>query len=232
MAAVAGLFTFVPVNAQHTSPNYEVNEYFFGAGGDIDVSSTNYAARASIGDLGVGKVTSTNYRAFGGFSTTDIEVLEMEVTAATIDFGTLDTYSTATGNGTFNVRNYISEGYTVETMSDSLMYGTEEIDPMTTAAASSASTEQFGMNLVANTSPTTFGAVPSQVPDSTFSFGAAATGYDSPNTYKYQKYDIVAESAKSTGQTDYTISYIVNVSANTPAGTYNQNHNLVVVATF
>jgi hypothetical protein len=103
---------------------------------------------------------------------------------------------------------------------------------MATTAASSAGTEQFGINLRANTSPATFGAEPVQVPDGTFSFGTVASGYSTVNQYRYVKGETIASSGRSSGETDYTISYIMNISSVTPGGTYTMDHNLVATATF
>jgi hypothetical protein len=98
--------------------------------------------------------------------------------------------------------------------------------------ASAIGTEQFGMNLVANTSPVTFGADPVQVPDSTFSFATPGAGYGTQNQYKYVKGDTLAQSTKSSGETDFTVSYIFNIDKVTQAGTYDFVHDMVAVATF
>src|SRR3989304_8350527 len=45
--------------AQYSSTNYQSNEVFFGIGGDLDASSTNYQAQSSAGALGVGYFSST-----------------------------------------------------------------------------------------------------------------------------------------------------------------------------
>jgi hypothetical protein len=103
---------------------------------------------------------------------------------------------------------------------------------LTTPTISSVGTEQFGINLVANTAPTTFGANPSQAPDASFSFGQAAAGYDTPNYFKYVTGDTIAYSNKSSGETDYTISYLFNVSNATPGGQYTLHHVLVATSTF
>jgi hypothetical protein len=103
---------------------------------------------------------------------------------------------------------------------------------LTSPTASVAGSEQFGINLVHNTSPASFGANPVQVPSSAFSFGAAAPGYNTPNQYKYVPGDTIAYSNSSSGETDYTISYIYNISVITPGGTYGFNDVLVATATF
>jgi hypothetical protein len=71
-----------------------------------------------------------------------------------------------------------------------------------------------------------------EVPSSTYSFGAAATGYNTPCQFKYVNGDTVAQSTKSSGETDYTISYIFNISATTPGGVYTMQHVLVATSTF
>jgi hypothetical protein len=82
-----------------------------------------------------------------------------------------------------------------------------------------------------------FGANPLNVPDSSFADGEAATGYNTPNQYKYGQGDVIARSAatagnQAVGRTDFTISYIANISSITPAGTYVMVHDIVVSATY
>jgi hypothetical protein len=234
LAWLLALLVVPSVLAQHSSPNYSIEESFVGPGGLIDASSPNYQARASLGDTGIGNSASANFQIYGGYTTTDEEFLEFVVTGATVDLGVLTDSSTGTGNGTFYVRTYIAQGYAVTTMSQppTLSGGTATIEPMAAQGASAQGTEQFGINLVANTSPTTFGADPVQVPDSTFSFGFAAANYDDANQYRYVPGDVVAQSDSSSGQTTYTVSYIANVAFLTEAGTYIMHHDLVATSTF
>jgi len=219
--------------AQQTcSTSYCSNEYFFGTGGEVELNSTNYSGRAGAGSLGVGESSSSSYSTQAGFVTAQEEYLEMVVNTATIDLGTLSTSSASTGSGTFYVRAYTSSGYSVKTMSDPPTNGSVTLAPMTVAAASSPGTEQFGINLVANTSPTTFGANPAPSPDNTFGFGAAASGYATANQFKYNVGDTVATAPKGIGQTNFTVSYLANISPISKGGEYTVDHVLVVVATF
>jgi hypothetical protein len=106
---------------------------------------------------------------------------------------------------------------------------------MSTLGDPSPGTEQFGINLVANTVPTTFGADPSPSPNGTYANGVAATGYDTPNKFKYNAGDTLVQTPAGSsgwGLTDYTISYIADSAAFTPAGEYKMVHDLVVVATY
>lgn len=221
---------------QYSSPDYQVNEVFFGSGGGLDLSSPNYQAQGSVGDLGVGKSSSPHYQAQAGFNTTDAPVLELNVTGGTFDLGTLDPSAPKTAQTTFNVRDYLSSGYIVE------LAGTPPVDasgghalqPLSTPTASTPGTEQFGVNLAANTNPSV-GVNPQQVPDGSFSFGAPTANYDTANKFKFLAGDPIASSASSSGETQYTLSMIANVSDTTnitPAGTYTGNLYVVAVPTF
>lgn len=219
----------------YNSPNYEVNQTFFGTGGENDLNSTNYQGSASVGDLGVGEYNSLNYRAYAGFNTTDAPYLEFVVTGDNIDLGYLDTGTTATASGEFYVRAWQAHGYNITTESDPPTYnpGGHQIPPIstTTPTAPTLGNEEFGINLVDNATPN-IGANPQQIPDNTFSFGAPTDNYDNPDLFMYNKGDIVAQSDRSTSVTLYTISYIFNVAEDTTAGAYSFNHVLVATATY
>lgn len=233
---IVALFCVVPaVQAQQSSStNYQVDEVFFGAGGELNACSGSYCSKQSAGETGVGNTSSTNYQAQGGFNTNRAPSLELNVSGTT-DLGILSTGSTATATGTFSVKSYLASGYVVQTQSDppqSIVGPTHTFATPSTPTAATPGTEQFGINVVANTNPTTFGANPVQVPDNTFSFGSAAANYNTPNLYKYTKGDTIASSASSSGQTNYTVSYIFNISNQTPAGEYQFNHIIVATSTF
>lgn len=224
------------VYAQYTSPNYQSEETFFGTGGEVESTSPNYKAQSSVGGLGVDRVTGTAYQAFSGFLTPNEPFLEMRINTSSVDLGDLETTVTRTGTATFHVRAYINGTYSVQTVSQppQKVAGTSHtLAGMATQGASTAGTEQFGINLKANTSPATFGADPSPQPDSTFAFGQAAAGYDTANQFKYVAGNTIAQTGTSGwGLTNYTISYIANVSVLTPAGQYTMIHDLVAVPTY
>lgn len=235
-----GLSVIFPavVFAQYTSPNYQSTEIQFGSGGAVQQSSPNYQAQTSIGSLGVGNVSSTNYQAYSGFLAPNEPFLELSIDTSIVNLGTLDSTSTKTGTANFHVRAYIDSGYTVQTIGQSPTMtsgNSHTLSNMASAGSSTIGTEQFGINLVANTSPATFGADPSPQPDGTFANGIAASGYDTANQYKYNDGDIIAQTPSGSsgwGLTNYTISYIANISILTPAGSYSTVQNLVVVATY
>ena len=220
---------------QSSSTNYQVGEVFFGTGGELNACSTAYCSKQAAGEMGVGNISSPNFSSQSGFNTDRTPYLAFSVTGGSTDLGVLSTGSASTTTNSFSVKTYLAGGYVVQTVSDPPKSGNgagHTLANLTSPTTSAPGTEQFGINLVANTSPTTFGAVPVQIPNNTFSFGTAASGYNTTNQYKYVKGDTVASSTKSSGQTNFTISYLYNISNLTPAGTYVFNHVLVATSTF
>ncbi len=228
------LFLALPMHifAQSSSTNYRIEESYFGTGGELDASSPNYRSQQSAGETTVGNTPSTNYQANGGFNTKEEPYLEVSVTGGNTDLGDLSSSVASATTSTFYVRAYLASGYSVMIVSNPPTYGPNQIDAMASQASSSPGTEQFGINLTANTSPFNFGAAPSQSPDSSFGYGYATSNYDDANVYQYVKGDTIARSDKSSGRTNYTISYIYNISTLSPAGVYVFTQDLVVVGTY
>jgi hypothetical protein len=218
--------------AQSSSSNFQVNEVFFGSGGELHACSTNFCSKQSAGETAVGNTASANYQAQAGFNTNREPYIEFTVSNTNVDLGTLTPTITQTATATFTVKAYLAHGYSVVNASDPPTNDSYTMQTLTTPTASSVGTEQFGINLVANTSPTSFGADPQYIPDNTFSFGQVAADYSSPNLYKYIKGDTVALSTASSSATTYTVSYIFNISNVTPGGRYNMNHILVATGTY
>lgn len=218
--------------AQSSSSSYQVNEVFFGNGGALNVCSSSYCSKQSSGETTVGNPSGSSYQAHAGFNTNREPYIEFTVNSTNIDLGTLTPGTTKTANATFSVKAYLASGYVVTTESDPPTNGSYTMQAPSTPTASDSGSEQFGINLVANTSPVSFGSDPAQVPDSSFSYGQVASGYDTANQYKYVKGDTVAYSDKSSGETDYTISYIFNITNLTPGGVYKLHQVLVATATF
>jgi hypothetical protein len=218
--------------AQSSSSNYQVNEVFFGSGGELNACSTTYCSKQSAGEVGTGKTASSNYQAQAGFNTDRQPYIEFDVSNTAVNLGTLNSSSTKTANATFTVKTYLAHGYNVVNASDPPTNDSYTMSALSVPTASQTGIEQFGINLVANTLPTTFGANPSLQPDNTFSFGQVDTDYSSANLYKYAKGDVVALSTQSTSATTYTISYIFNISNVTPGGAYTFNHVLVATSTY
>lgn len=215
-----------------SSNNYRIEEDAVGSGGGIEGSSTNYKSQDGLGGVGVGDSASINNRTQSGPVTTNDPALSFIINSTSVNLGSLSTSLTRTGSATFSVLNYTSYGYVVQVIGSPPTNGGHVLAGMSTTAPAAAGTEQFGINLVANTAPTSFGANPAQDPDSSFSFGQAASGYNTANNYRYVAGQTIASAPKSSGRTNYTVSYIANMSINTPGGSYASNQTLVVTGTY
>lgn len=216
--------------AQSTSPNYRVDEYYFGTGGELEACSGNYCSKQSAGELAVGRTASANYQAQVGFNTSDTPILEVAVNGD-INFGVLDTETTATGSANVQVRTYLSSGYDMIIAGPAPKINAHTLNTADFPEAADPGTEQFGINLVDNSNPDV-GDDPEQVPDGTFSFGYPNGNYSVADQFMYNDGAVVASSLSSSGQTNYTISMIANMANNTPAGKYTTDLSVVVVAKF
>ncbi len=233
-------FTTLNTSSAHatdpTSTNYHFSESTLGAGGLPLSNSANFQGSSSTGDLGVGESASANYGFQGGSQTTNDPTLSFAINTGIASFGNFSPSIPAMTTTTFSVLNYTSYGYAVYVTGNTPTNDGHALPPMATHGTNDTSQigfEQFGMNLVANTSPQSIGANPDNTSGGGgFSFGQAWGDYLTSNKYWYGDGDIIAKGLKSSGVTNYTISYLVNVAALTPGGQYNTNQTLIVVGTY
>lgn len=226
---VIGLSGTVTAQTQ-TSPSYKIDESAIGPGGSIQSNSAHYQEAGSIGDLGTGSSSSASYTQVAGINTTNDPRLAVIVGSSSVSFGQLSSASTTKATATFSVLNYTAHGYSVYTGGATPSNGSHNLTGLTSGGGSTVGSEQYGINLKLNTTPA-IGAEAVQNP-SGFAFGKASTGYDVVNTFRYNNGERIAQSDQASGETDYTISYIVNISTFTPAGTYTGHQNLVVVGAY
>lgn len=231
-AIVALLIILLPsAGGASNSANYRIEEDFAGGSGGPESSSGSYKLQDNIGAPVVNNSASGQYQQHAGPITTNDPTLSFIVNTPGVDFGRLSTSATKTGVATFSVLNYTSYGYIVQSIGHPLLNSGHPLAGINPAAPPQAGTEQFGINLKDNTSPD-IGAEAVQVPDSSFSLGQAASGYDTPDLFKYAPGDVIAFAPASSGRTDYTVSYVANMSITTPGGVYSGNHTLVVTGTY
>lgn len=215
-----------------TSPNYEASETQFGAGAALETCSGQYCARASIGAIG-GSSSSQNFTArFSELPEDDEEpLLEMMIEPGEANLGDLATDRTATRTMVLHVRSHFAGGYIVQVTGSSPSYKGYTLATPLESIASMQGTEQFGINVVANTTPQ-LGADPTLMPDDTVATGVANPKYGTPNQFAYINGDEVARSTSQSSQIRYTISMIVNVAGSTPAGHYAGDFSAVVTPVF
>lgn len=233
---VVGVLFVSPLTHAETlqSPNYKFDEPTLGADSTRQSSSANYSAISGTGDVGVSNSSSNSFQVNAGSNTSPDPVLSIAITSTMADFGILSPSATATATSTFSVLNYTSYGYAVQITGNAPTSGAHTISPMTTTAIAQPGIEQFGINLVANTSPKSFGSNPD---NGSFGFGIIGSGpgdmsYSTPNEFRYVSGETIASAPKSSGQTNYTISYIVNTSSITPGGRYTSDQTVIVTGTY
>lgn len=232
MAILAGLmlgFVSVAYADSLKSAHYQIDESFVGGSGLVQSNSAHYQEGESIGDTGIGNSASTNYQTNSGYTTTNDPALSFAVNTSSANFGSFSPSAAATTTSTFQVSNYTSYGYVVQIVGNAPSNGSHTLSAMSTTGPSQAGVEQFGINLVANTSPVSFGANPAQ---GIAGAGVAASNYNTSNNYRYVSGETVATAPKSSGVTTYTISYLVNVGSRTPGGQYTSNQVLVCTGTY
>jgi hypothetical protein len=220
------------------STNYQIAESIIGGGGLTNATSTNYQTSQSIGGPTVGSSDNSNpnYQTKTGYSTTSEPALTLVVSSGNLNFSNISNTSTSTANSTFSVIDYTSYGYNIYVSGSPPSSSTHTLTSMFTPGVSQVGTEQFGMNLRQNTDPNSphtaiFGADPSG------GLGSYATGYGTVNTYQYGistsvPTSLIASSPASSGQTNFTASYIVNASPTTNAGTYSGSISLICIGTY
>lgn len=221
------LFIALPAHALQ-STNYRIDEDAISTGNLLQSSSANYQAVDGVNDLAIGNAASTNYQIEAGSKTTGDPWLTFSVDSSGTNFGTFSPTTTATATAAFTVLNYTSYGYVVQIFGSPPTNDGHSLVAMS-GGTGTPGTEGFGINLVANTSPISFGADPD---NGQFGFGEVDPDYITPNDYRYVDGGIIATAPKSSGLTDYTISAIANVSPLTPGGVYTSAMTLIVTGTY
>jgi len=212
------------------SPHYQFDESDLGGGGLIQSNSAHFQSTgSSVGDTGIGNSASTNFQFNAGSQTTSDPSLAFAVNNSNASFGTFSAGSTATTTSSFQVSNYTSYGYVVQILGHPPTNGGHTLAAMGSTGPSQAGVEQFGINLVANTSPASFGANPDH---GQFGFGSPTANYGTANSYRYVSGESIAAAPKSSGLTTYTISFIVNVTSLTPGGQYAGDQVLICTGTY
>jgi hypothetical protein len=155
------------------------------------------------------------------------ESLNFMLTAATVDLGTLTKTSTGTGTSTMTVGTNGSTGYSVSYKGNTLTSGADTITAMAVAAGSTQNSKQFGINLMANTTPSVGTGV------SGVGSGTAATGYSTANQFKFNTAgDVIASAAATTDDNVFTTSYIANITSATASGFYSTVLTYTATANF
>jgi len=211
----------LPANlwARMESTNYIIWADVISSGGDEQSTSANYILADSIGEALILSATSTSvtYGSKAGFREMyPDQYLSFSLSSNSIDFGQLSRDEVRADSHTMTVDTNATKGFTVTVSGDTLRNGSYTIQALGTSADfSSPGSEQFGINLVANTSP----AVGANL-SGTSPVGSVVSPYGTTNKFAYTSGSTIAQSTNDINPTTYTISYIANVHVNTEAGSY------------
>lgn len=153
------------------------------------------------------------------------------IAGSSVSLGTFSTTAASTGTSVLAASTNGVSGYSITvnggTLTCSTCSGSPTIAALASQTASSVGTAQFGANLRANTSPSSFGANPTGTGTGTYT-----ANYGTANQYRFVTGDTVASAAASTNANTFTASYIANVPGNQPAGTYTATMTYIATATF
>ncbi len=147
-------------------------------------------------------------------------------TGSTVNLGIGSTTATSTGTSIMAASTNASSGYTITVSGGTLTSGSNTITALTSGATSSVGTKQFGLNLVANTTPSVGSAV------SGSGSAAATLNYGTTNTFRLGTGESVATIGGVTNANTFTVSYIANIDGSTPAGNYTTTLTYVATPNF
>jgi len=212
--------------AEMRSPNYSISADSVSIGGDRQ-DSTNYSGWDLIGELATGDSRSASYITDAGFLAMvgNEPVLTFDVTDPSADLGTLTTGMVKADTAAFTAATTSKGGYVIEFFGSPLSSSSHALTPLTSPNGSSPGSEQFGFNLRQNSNPTIGN-------DPAGGAGQAATGYSTPNAYKFSSGDVIAQASTPSVYTNYTASFIGNITEVSDAGDYATNLTVVITGKF
>lgn len=232
-ALVAALFVAAPmasdtVLAQSSSNNYQMVESQFGNASSNESCSSQYCASVSIGNDS--KTSAVSTPEFGEVKYSE-PMLEMIVIPGESNLGELTAERTGAKVMQVKIRNYMTGGYRLQILGDAPKYNNRILSTLATPTDSKPGSEQFGINVVSNTAPSV-GENPITQPGGGDALGTVLDNYKIQNKFMYVSGQTIAETTANTGGADYTITMIVNISNQTPAGQYTSDFSAVVIPYF
>lgn len=143
------------------------------------------------------------------------------------DMGEVGVDNTVIAQSQMAVGTNATDGFAITVHGDPPSAGTRVIDAPVVPTASQQGTEQFGINLVANTAPAV-----GDDPQGPWTNALPASDYGTPDMYKYVPGDMVAYSPNVSLMRKFTVSYILNASPSLPAGVYSTTLTFVASGRF
>lgn len=148
------------------------------------------------------------------------------VAGSSVDFGSFSASAASTGTSVMAASTNANSGYSITVNGATLTSGGNTISALASQTASSPGSEQFGLNLVSNSSPSVGSAV------SGTGSGTATANYGTTNQFRFVTGDSVGSASASTNANTFTVSYLVNIGGATEPGTYTATMTYICTATF
>jgi hypothetical protein len=159
--------------------------------------------------------------------------LSFAIGSVTCDLGVFSVTTTKSCTHTIAASTNAQSGYVISYIpTTTLTSGANTITAMASQAASVVGSEQFGLNLKANTTAGSFTAADFGA-DPSGGIGTVATGYSIADQFKFATAGAnVAQSTGASATTTYTASFIANIAVTTEAGTYSTPVTYNIIATY
>lgn len=148
------------------------------------------------------------------------------IAGSTVTLGEASVSTPNSGTSVLAAATNGTTGYVISVNGPTLTSGANTISALATQTASSVGTSQFGLNLVANTTPSVGTAA------SGSGSAVATANYGTTNQYRYVTGDNVASASGPTNGNTFTVSYLANISGTTAPGAYTSNLTYIATATF
>lgn len=217
--------------ARMSSSNYTIYADVFSVGGLETGSSANYKIQDTLGEALILSATSTSdsYGAKAGFREMyPDQYLTVTIANTSINFGILNEALARSSSHTIVIDTNAINGFTTTVTGNTLTSGSYTINAIGAGAtASNPGTEQFGINLVANSSPSVGADLSGTSPA-----GLVASTYNTADNFAFNSGDTIATASTDINETTFTVSYIANISSATEAGNYSTTLTYATTANF
>lgn len=180
-----------------------------GSGPVVDFAGTAFAVLPSL-------QISTKVPPYLTFCS-GVSIANFDCSQATGDYlnlGELSSKRTSAASSQMVAATNAADGYIVQVTGTTLTAGNNIIKALSNSDVSRPGTAQFGINLRSNTTPAV-GSDPTGL-----GTGLPAAPYGSPDQYRFQSDDPIVQTPHSDDYREYTVSYIINIPINQPAGVY------------
>lgn len=148
------------------------------------------------------------------------------IAGSSVSLGTLTPSTTGSGTSKLAASTNAVSGYSITINGTTLTSGGNSITALAAATASSQGSEQFGVNLRGNATPS-IGTDPTGATG--YSYGS---GYGTVDSYKFVTADPIITTSAPTNGTTYTASYIANIAGTTEPGSYSAVFTYIATANY